>query len=65
MPEKYLWLVKLNPLTQIFKLAREPIYECTSPSLETFGISAAVACGSLLMGWIIFHRLSRGFYLHL
>lgn len=65
VPEKWLWLVKVNPLTTMLELARMPLYDGVIPPAEIIGISTAIAVGSLLVGWVVFHRLARGFYLHI
>lgn len=65
VPYKFLWLIRLNPLTQLFKLARDPVYYGTLPGLHILVASAAVAILTLVVGWQVFYRLSRGFYEHL
>jgi ABC-type polysaccharide/polyol phosphate export permease len=65
VPYKWLWLIRLNPLTHLFKLAREPVYGCTLPGGHVILASMAAAVVALVVGWVVFHRLARGFYLHL
>lgn len=65
VPYKFLWLIRGNPLTQLFKLARDPVYHGTLPEPHIFIGSVAIALLSLFIGWFVFHRLSRGFYEHL
>jgi ABC-type polysaccharide/polyol phosphate export permease len=65
VPYKWLWVIRVNPLTHLFKLARDPIYQCTLPGLHVVGASVASAAIALVVGWVVFHRLARGFYLHL
>jgi ABC-2 type transport system permease protein len=65
VPYKFLWLIRLNPLTQLFKLARDPVYYGTLPSLHVLTASIIVSVISLVVGWSVFNRLSRGFYLYL
>jgi ABC-type polysaccharide/polyol phosphate export permease len=65
VPYKWLWLIRINPLTQLFKLARDPVYNCALPAPHVLGASAAAAVISLVVGWVVFNRLARGFYLHL
>jgi len=65
IPAHYLWVIRLNPLTHLFKLARYPIYYSTLPSLQLVGACTLVALVTLAIGWLLFHRLARGFYLHL
>ncbi len=61
VPEKYIWLIKANPLTKMVELVRAPIYGGYLPSLQTFLVSTALAVASLTIGWLIFRRLSPGF----
>lgn len=65
LPERFLWVVEYNPLTLLFQLVREPVYGCALPSMDIVVGSAALAAASFLTGWIVFHRLAKGFYLHL
>ncbi len=65
VPMKFLWVIRINPLTQLFKLARDPVYYGTLPEPHIFFTSLAVSIITLLLGWLVFNRLSRGFYLHL
>jgi len=65
VPYKYIWLIRINPLTQIFKLVRDPVYNGTLPQIHIFVGSVSLAVASLAIGWFVFNRLSRGFYEHL
>lgn len=65
VPHRFLWLIKINPLTQILKLARDPVYLGQLPSAHVFWPSLALSVVVLVTGWLVFHRLSRGFYHHL
>jgi ABC-type polysaccharide/polyol phosphate export permease len=65
IPERLRWLVDYNPLTTLFELVRCPIYLGTMPSLRMVGISVALACVALAVGWSIFRRLASGFYVRI
>lgn len=65
IPPRWLWLIRANPLTQLFKLARDPVYSCSLPGGHVIAASVVVSIVVLIVGWIVFHRLSRGFYVHL
>ena len=65
VPYKFLWLIRWNPLTQLFKLARDPVYHGVLPEAHILIGSLVTAVASLVIGWQVFHRLSRGFYEHL
>ncbi len=64
VPDRWLWVIRVNPLTQLFKLARDPVYHGVLPSVHVVGASLAVSAVALVAGWVVFNRLSRGFYLH-
>ncbi len=65
IPYKFLVVVRLNPLTHLFKLARDPIYFGQLPAAHVIQASVISAVVSLVIGWLVFHRLSRNFYHHL
>ena len=65
IPERFLWLVKWNPLTILFELVRLPIYGGVLPSLRLLTASVALAGGALVLGWLLFRKLSAGFYVRL
>jgi ABC-type polysaccharide/polyol phosphate export permease len=64
VPYKWLWVIRANPLTHLVKLARDPVYWCTLPGEHVILASGAAAVIALVLGWVVFHRLARGFYLH-
>ena len=64
IPFKWLWVIRANPLTHLVKLARDPVYGCALPGAHVIYASAAAAIIALVLGWVVFHRLARGFYLH-
>jgi ABC-type polysaccharide/polyol phosphate export permease len=65
IPYRWMWLIRVNPLTQLFKLARDPVYHGTLPAAHIVAGSLVAAIVALVLGWFVFHRLSRGFYEHL
>jgi ABC-2 type transport system permease protein len=65
VPHKFLWLIRINPLTHLLKLARDPVYLGQLPAAHVFWSSVALATVTLVVGWLVFLRLSRGFYHHL
>jgi ABC-type polysaccharide/polyol phosphate export permease len=64
VPYKWLFVIRANPLTHLVKLARDPVYGCTVPGGHVIVASVAAAVVALVLGWVVFHRLARGFYLH-
>lgn len=65
IPARWVWLIRINPLTHLFKLARDPIYLGQLPAVHIVVPSVIISVVTLWAGWTVFNRLSRGFYLHL
>lgn len=65
VPEKFLWMIRLNPLVYLLQLLRAPLYYGILPTGLTVLVAAAVAAGGLVIGWLIFRDLSTRFYPHL
>ena len=65
IPHRFLWLIRINPLTHLFKLARDPVYSGTLPAGHVLLASIIAATVAIVVGWFLFHRLARGFYHHL
>jgi ABC-type polysaccharide/polyol phosphate export permease len=62
VPYRFLWLIRINPLTHLFKLARDPVYLGVLPDAHIVAGSLVSAISALIIGWFTYHRLSRGFY---
>ncbi len=55
LPEKYLvWIARLNPLYNLIRIFRDPIYNGTLPTTGEFLYSGGVALVTLLVGWLVF-----------
>lgn len=65
IPDSYLWVIRINPLTHLFKLARDPVYLGQLPAGHVIQASIASAVIALVVGWFVFHRMSRNFYHYL
>ncbi len=65
VPEKYLWLVRLNPLVHLLQIVRDPIYYGRLPTSLDLTISSIWAMAALISGWLVFRKLSAGFYAQL
>ena len=61
IPEKFLWIIKLNPLYHYIGALREILYYNQIPSLTDFLLIGGVGIITLLVGILIFMRLERGF----
>jgi len=61
IPEKFLWLIKLNPLYHFVGAFRDVFYFNQVPSLQMTGILVVLGILPLLAGLFIFNRLEKGF----
>jgi homopolymeric O-antigen transport system permease protein len=65
VPERFRLFFALNPFVYMIDVVRTPVFDGTLPSNHTLAIATALAVVSLIAGWEIFRRLSRGFYPYL
>ena len=65
VPERFRWLIKLNPMVYIIEIVRDPIYYGIVPSPKTLAIATVVSVGALAIGWMIFRHLAPRFHAHL
>jgi ABC-2 type transport system permease protein len=65
VPERFRWVIKLNPLVYLVEIVRDPIYYGIMPSPTTLTVSVLLALGSLTIGWSIFRHLAPRFHAHL
>lgn len=61
IPEKFLWLIKLNPLYHFVGAFREIFYFNQVPSAGLFGLLLLLGIIPLLTGLFIFNKLEKGF----
>jgi ABC-2 type transport system permease protein len=61
IPEKFLWLLKLNPLYHFIGALRQIFYFNTVPSLTDFALLLALGLIPLAVGLWVFRKLERGF----
>jgi lipopolysaccharide transport system permease protein len=61
LPEKYQWLLMLNPLTFIVESARGLLLWGTIPSLKIACGYLAVSLATAWFGWVVFQTTRRGF----
>jgi ABC-2 type transport system permease protein len=62
VPDRYLWLVKMNPMVYIVEIFRSPIYYGIVPGPTTLLIATVVSLASLTFGWMIFRHMAPRFY---
>lgn len=63
IPERFIWLVKINPLYHMILCWREPIYRGELPPVDSVLTAAAWSAGTVLVGWWVFSRRSHQFAL--
>jgi lipopolysaccharide transport system permease protein len=61
IPEKYRWVIMLNPLTLTLEQLRNVIFAGVLPEPEQFAISTATGLGAALLGYYLFMRTRKGF----
>jgi ABC-type polysaccharide/polyol phosphate export permease len=57
--------LKLNPLSYLVPLVRDPVYYSRLPSLPSIAVALACALGALLAGFAVFTRLEPRHIHHL
>lgn len=65
LPERYRGIFELNPLLYFIEIVRVPVYDGVLPSIKALGIASALAVVAVVVGWVTFRRMSRGFYPYL
>jgi ABC-2 type transport system permease protein len=58
LPPWLLTLLKFNPLLHLVNLFREPIYDGRPLSPELVGLCSVIGIGTLVLGWIVFSRMT-------
>lgn len=61
VPERLLWLIKLNPMYYMVELFRQPLLNGTVPELNYWLIAAGSALISLIVGSIVFTSKSNDY----
>lgn len=64
VPERYRWLIEINPLTHLLATVRAPIYYGRLPEAETLLVATGWAIASLVLGWVVFRRMAPRFFAH-
>jgi len=65
VPDRFRWFIKLNPMTYIVEIVRDPLYYGIIPTPATLSIAIVAALGSLATGWIVFRYAAPHFHAHL
>lgn len=65
VPERFRWVIQLNPMAYIVEIVRDPIYYGILPSPATLLLATVISLGSLSIGWMIFRHLAPRFHAQL
>ncbi len=65
IPEKFAWIIKLNPMYYLITLFRMPIMNDTPPQPEIFLIAGAISFFTLGIGWVFFSQKADEFAYHI
>ena len=65
VPEKYRWIVSINPLAKFIHLFRLVAYDGLVPGASVYFVSLFTGAAMFLLGWYIFHRLQKKFIYYL
>lgn len=60
-PEKFRWILRLNPLATIIESYRNIFYYKMSPDFKMLGITFVISSVVLVVGFLIFEKLKKGF----
>ncbi len=61
VPEKLQFLILGNPLSYVVRAYRQTLLTYSPPSLDEFGIVAACAIATFILGGLFFRHMKRGF----
>lgn len=61
VPERFRWMMLLNPMTWFLDLFRHVFYYQVFPPLKVILVAAALGVGSVVVGYLLFVRLARTF----
>lgn len=65
VPERFQWIIRINPMFYLVDMLRLPIYEGVLPPPRTIGIAAGCSLGACMLGWIVFRHLAPRFHAQL
>ena len=61
IPGNFAWILKLNPMTYIIDGYRDIFYNQTMPDIQSILILIAVSLVAIVIGYLIFNKLQKGF----
>lgn len=60
-PANIKWVIYLNPMARIISAYRDVFYFKTTPSLLSLGVVGLISIVVLILGYLIFNKLQKGF----
>ena len=60
-PAKFRWVLYLNPMAHLIDAYRSIFYYKSMPNLESLGIVGLVSVVILVLGYLVFNKLEKGF----
>ena len=61
IPERFLWVIKLNPMYYLINLFRDPVYNGRIPTIRDLSVAGVLSVITLLLGWWIFTKKADEF----
>ncbi len=61
IPDRFKFLLYVNPMYPLLESLRAPIYHGTSPPAEILLSGLALSLATLVIGWVVFHRFEGRF----
>jgi ABC-type polysaccharide/polyol phosphate export permease len=61
IPDKFKFLLQLNPMFALLESLRAPVYLGTAPPMGVLISGLALSLATLVIGWIVFHRFESRF----
>lgn len=61
IPERFRWVIQLNPMTHVVEMMRDSLYRGTLPSSRRLAAGAISALVALLIGFTVFRRFADDF----
>ena len=61
IPEKFRWILQINPMTYIIEGFRDIFYNQTMPDMKMLGVIFLIGIVICIIGYLIFNKLQRKF----
>jgi ABC-type polysaccharide/polyol phosphate export permease len=59
VPERWRFLLEINPIRHLIRLFQVILYEGELPSLREWSVAGGLAFGALIVGWLVFKRWEK------